>query len=408
MSKQIYELKHTRAGLIADAEKAITNKDQTGYEAKMAEVKKLNDEIGALEAIEVEKGRFSDEDTDKVSLANAIQNKKEDEKKERSLNDIRATNEYRRAFCASIRNKVSPKTAFGEEYNPLRAALKEAGGTPEGADGGFLVPIDIDNNIREQRKNMVSLIDLVQVENVMAPTGWRVKDTAPSKGFTKLSGELTAIPEDDQPKFAKVDYSLDTYGLFIPMSKELIDDEDANLLNYLSRWFGKKAIITENLIILALLAKITGTDATAGNEVNALKTALNETLDPDIAMNAKWLTNQGGFNTLDKLVDGNKRPLMQPDVVQLTQQLMFGYPITKVSNSQLAAAAEKDPVYVGDFEQYLTVFRRQALEVATTDIGGNAWRNYGYEMRGIMRLDAAVFDDKAVTKVNLPKAVGGA
>jgi len=150
------------------------------------------------------------------------------------------------------------------------------------------------------------LIDLVQVENVSTNTGWRVKDTAPTKGFTKLSGELTAIPEDDQPQFAKVDYSLDTYGLFIPMSKELINDEDANLMAYLARWFARKGVITENTIILAELAKLTAVAAAAGKEVEELKKAINVTLDPEIALNAKWLTNQNGFNIIDNLVDGNK------------------------------------------------------------------------------------------------------
>lgn len=407
MSKQIYELKNQRAGLITEAETAVAKGDHSVYESKMSEVKKLNSEISALEMLEVEKGRFSDDDKQKVSLAESIQNQKEDEEKERSVTTIRSSKEYARAFLSAIRNNATLEdVGVYETYRPLQAALTEKGGTPEGSDGGFLVPIDVDNQIKELRRQMVSLIDLVQVENVSTSTGWRVKDTAPTTGFAKLDSELTPVPEDDQPKFAKVAYSLDTYGLFIPMSKELVNDEDANLMSYLAGWFARKGVITENTIILAELAKLTAVAAAAGKEVEELKKAINVTLDPEIALNAKWLTNQNGFNIIDNLVDGNKKPLLQPDFADATKHVISGYPVTRISNGQLPDETGKSPVYVGDFAQYLTYFRRQALEVDTTSVGGDAWRNYGYEMRGIMRADAQVFDEEAVAKLTLTETAG--
>jgi len=56
MSKQIYELKNQRAGLITEAEQAVAKGDHSVMKSKMSEVKKLNSEISALEMLEVEKG----------------------------------------------------------------------------------------------------------------------------------------------------------------------------------------------------------------------------------------------------------------------------------------------------------------------------------------------------------------
>lgn len=61
------------------------------------------------------------------------------------------------------------------------------------------------------------------------------------------------------------------------------------------------------------------------------------------------MTNQDGFNALDQLVDGNKRPLLQPDPTGSTGKLLFGRGITVVSNGILKTATSKAPIYFGDF-----------------------------------------------------------
>ena len=61
----------------------------------------------------------------------------------------------------------------------------------------------------------------------------------------------------------------------------------------------------------------------------------------------------------------------------------------------------KAPIYFGDFTQYATLFRRQPLEIASTDICGNAWKTNSTEVRAITRLDAQVFDSEAAAAVSL-------
>lgn len=311
------------------------------------------------------------------------------------------------AFAECIRAQArGNRRAFDENADIVRraAAVENANQMTEGtpADGGLIVPEDVQTTINELRRSLVPLADLFSVENVSFLSGTRVVDTQPTKGFTKMS-EMETIPNDDKPAFAKIPYKVEDYGLFLPVSNDLLRDTDEALLAYISRWLAKKQIITENNLLVAKLAAL-DTGAAAATEtdvVKVLKTALNKTLDPAISATAHFVTNQDGFNALDQLVDGNKRPLLQPDPTGSTGKLLFGRGITVVSNGILKTATSKAPIYCGDFTQYATLFRRQPLEIASTDIGGNAWKTNSTEVRAITRLDAQVFDSEAAAAVSL-------
>jgi HK97 family phage major capsid protein len=397
--KKIYELKHARAGLIAAATAALDSKDKAAYDAKMAEIKALNEEISALQAIEDEENRFG------VSEKDILANKAKEDILMSKSQSIRSEKEYARAFAYAIANGITPKNAVGiEQVKPLLAALTIGGGSPAGEDGGFLVPVDIQTMINEQQRQLISLANYFNSENVTAATGWRPMDTAPTTGFTQLSGEVHSdgVPQDDQPLFSKISYSLDTYGLIVPVSKELAADETAGLFAYLARWFGKKQAITENTLLNTLLATLSPTTLTSGSEVTGLKTVLNKSLDPNIAAGASIITNQSGFAVLDGLEDAVGRPILQPDPTASTGMSFKGKPVIMLSDAMLANRTSGSdtlaPVYVGDFKQFGTLFRRNPLEMASTDVGGNAWSRYAIEVRGITRLDAVGFDSAAVVK----------
>lgn len=401
MSKKLNELKSTRAGLIAEATKALDAGAKDIYTAKMAEVASINADIADREALEVEAGRFADSDTSKVAAAMAAEKAKEDSILTDRVTSARSGKEYANAFIQAVRNGMTVEKAQGNEaYAPLFNAMTIAGGTPAGSDGGFLVPVDIDNSIREQKKSLVTLADLFTVENVTAPTGWRVTDTQPSKGFAKLSGELGTIAADDQPVFGKVSYALDTYALYLPMSKELVNGEAAQLMAYLARWFGKKETITDNTLLLALLTALTPTAISAGSgaEIKGIKAVLNKTLDPNHALAAQIITNQSGFNIFDILLDSNNRPLLQPLVTDESANKLAGKLVTRMSDAALAngtGTGKPAPYFIGDFKSFGTLFQGGALELSATDIGGDAWRKNGYEMRAISRKQAVTVNATA-------------
>jgi len=327
---------------------------------------------------------------------------------ERSVLAMRKSNEYVRAFAYAVKNGINRRNGRGNEnVKILFDALTEGGGTTPGEDGGFLVPIDIDNQIKELKRALNPLSELFNTESVTAPTGWRVMDTAPTTGMTAVN-EMATIPTDDQPEFAKIPYTLTKYGLIVPVSNELLSDEVANLMGYLSRWFARKLVITENTLLLTALKTLTASTLTngktGGNGVDGVKTVLNKVLDPAISVNATILCNQDGFDELDQLKDDQGRGLLQPDPVNPTQFRIFGRPVKMVSNAVMPSGTGTGATtdfFIGDFREFATLFQKDGFEVASTDIGGNAWKTDSTEVRGIARMGVSKFDEAAVARRNL-------
>ena len=323
----------------------------------------------------------------------------------KSKKEMRASNEYARAFCYALKFGINRRNGIGnEKVKILYDALTETGGDPVGEDGGFLVPIDIDNSIRELRRELNPLAPLFTEETVTAPTGWRVIDTAPSSAMPSIDEMGTVLNNSDQPVFGKVTYSLTKYGLRIPISNELMNDEAANLMGYLSRWFAKKLVLTENSLLIAALGT-PSTALTSGSITpeGAIKTILNKTLDPAISASAVIVTNQTGFDALDQLVDDMGRGLLQPDPTNATLLRLFGRRVVKVSDAQLPNLSTNTyaPFHIGDMKEFATLFRKEGFEVASTNIGGNAWATDSTEVRGLTRLGVSKFDTAAVASRKL-------
>lgn len=320
---------------------------------------------------------------------------------ERNLRNMLRSNEYARAFADAVRGGVTLKAGRGvEKYNVLYDALTISGGDTPGEDGGFLVPEDIDHQIHELRRTLNPLADLFTTEHVSTNSGWRVMDNAPETGMTAVD-EMGEIPESDQPSFSKVGYKLTKYAMWLPVSNELASDEVANLFAYLSRWIAKKGVITENIQLLAILNALAAEDVTAGTELKAIKGVFNKTLDPAIALTSTIVTNQDGFDLLDNLEDKTGRPLLNPDPKTGTPRMANGRTVHVIGNNVLPTTDSKAPMFIGDLKQLATLFKRNPMEVASTNIGGNAWRTDSIEMRAIVRMGTSTFDTGAAVRRNL-------
>lgn len=391
LQNKLYDLKHQRAECLKTAQDALGRSDMTAYKTAMDQAAAFAPQIDATQELINSMAQYMNDPqmpTPVTSDPSNVQDTKE----------IRASREYARAFTFAARNGLNLKNARGhEQAKILLDALQETGGSPEGADGGFLIPADMETKINVVRRQQIALADLFHTETTFTRTGFRVYDTQPTKGFTKVS-EMGQIPKDDKPQFQRVNFAVEDYALIVPMSNDLLTDETAGLMGYLADWLGRKSVLTENINLLALLAALPSEDLTQGKEYAGIKTALNKGLDPSISVNAKILTNQSGFNALDQLVDAQGRDLLQPDPRQPETSLLRGRQIIVLSDAVLPNASEKAPVYIGDFTQFGTLIRRSAMEIATTNVGGNSWATNSTEARAIMRMDEIKTDDKAVIK----------
>lgn len=279
-------------------------------------------------------------------------------------------------------------------------AVRNAANMNEGAGeaGGFIVPTDEQTKINELKRALNPLSALVRVENVNTMSGTRVLEKASDMTPFASVAELAAIGEIDGPKFTQVKYAIKKFAGILPISEELLADSDQNLLAYVNGWLAKKSVATENAQILAVLKTLTKAPLT---NLDGIKEIMNVTLDPTISLMSSVLTNQDGFNFLDKQKDTDGRYLLQPNPLDSTQKLLFGKPVTVVSNKVLptdtsVASTKKAPVIIGSFTDAVVLFDRQATTLTGTSVGGDAWKRDSYDVKAVTRIDVQKFDDKAV------------
>lgn len=370
-------------------------------EKKKADIADMQKRMDALQA---------SYDSEKAGTENRLNPIKPEEKKEekKTMNEIRKSNEYARAFAYAMKHGLNARNGMGnEKVKILYDALTEEGGTPAGTDGGFLVPEDMDHQIRELKRQLNPLSALFNVETVNSFTGWRVIDTAPTAGMT-LVNEMGTIPTDDQPAFVKVPFTLDKYALRLPVSNELLSDEVAGLMAYLSRWFARKQVLTENALLIAALKTLTASSivpsGTGKTAIDGFKTALNKALDPAISLSSAIICSQSAFDAIDQIVDDQGRGLLQPNPANATEMRILGRPVYVVSDAYLpngTGTGTPAEIFIGDGHEFATLFQKDGFEIASTDIGGNAWATDSTEIRGISRMCVSKFDAAAMVRRNI-------
>jgi HK97 family phage major capsid protein len=304
------------------------------------------------------------------------------------MNEAQRQAEYKAAFLNALRNKPLTETqaALMTEF---KAAMTE--GVQQ--DGGYIVPEDITTTINTLKQTFDNLEQYVNVQSVSTNKGARtIEKRADSVPLVKLS-EMGTIQETNQPQFARIPYAIEDFAGFMKVSKDLLADTDQNLLTYLAQWFAKKSKATRNALILEQLNTLTKVDL---KDYNGIKKTLNVTLDPAISQTSTIFTNQDGYNYLDTLMDGNGRPLLQPDPTAPTASLLFGRRVVVLSNKTIPTATGKMPFIVGDLKEAIVLWDRKQMSLDMTDIGGEAWRTNSMELRAIEREDVTLWDSEAV------------
>jgi len=314
---------------------------------------------------------------------------------ERDMKELEA--EYRGIFLRGIRRRpiTAEQRSIIAEYE-RRAVMNEGGTNPAIPDGdvGMVVPQDIQTQINMLMREFGDLSEFVTVENVTAPSGTRVLESdADMTPFADVD-EYGVIQETDNPKFTPISYSLKKRAGYLPLTNELLKDNDANLLNYVETWIARKAAFTRNTHIISLLKTLS---PKALADVKAINKVLNVDLDPALSLSSVLLTNQDGFDWLDNQVDGMGRPILQEDITQPGRKLFKGRRIAVAPNRLLASDTvnNKAPVFIGNLKQFMVIFNREFFELASTREGGDAWRRDTTELRTIMRDDYKQWDGAA-------------
>lgn len=308
------------------------------------------------------------------------------------------TSEYRQIFLRGIRRRpiTSEQRSIIAEYE-RRAVMNEGETNPAIPDGdvGMVVPQDIQTRINELMREWNDLSQYVTVENVSTLSGSRVLETDALMQPFQVVDEYGQIQETDNPKFTTVTYKLKKRAGYLPLTNELLADNDANLLGYVQNWIARKAAHTRNTQIISLLNSALTPQTLP--DLKAINKVLNVTLDPAISNTSIILTNQDGWDWLDNQVDGMGRPILQDDFTQPGRKMYKGRPIVVVSNRHLPSDTDNAlaPFIIGNLKQFMVLFNRRFFELASTREGGDAWRRDTTELRTIMRDDYVKWDGAA-------------
>lgn len=310
--------------------------------------------------------------------------------------DVEPNARYEEAFYNTLRGRATLEDREVLEARNLTSGIDE--------DGGCLIPVDQQTEINELKRTFTPLRTLVTVESVRTLSGSRVleKDAehTPLEKFTEA--DVDGIKETTGPKFVPVSYKIENYGGILPIPRTLLQDQTANLRGYLNRWLAKKAVATENSLIINVLKTLT---KVAVSTLDDIKDIMDVTLDPSISAISKVVTNQDGFNYLNKLKDSQGNYLLEKDPKVPTKKLLNGREIIVLSNRTLASTGtteKKAPLIIGSLTDAIVLFDREAIELKSTDVGGDAFKKNRIDMRAIMRLDVKKFDSEAVVFGEIP------
>lgn len=343
--------------------------------------------------------------------ANIISGEKKPEKK----NLVKAFVNIVKAGFMGTRVREEDETVY------RNALTSDATPDSEGEMGiGVTIPDDIRTDIIELRRSADNLEQYVNVEGVTTKTGSRnIEVDAESVPFDNVD-EAADFPEMDDPVFKQIKYAIKKKGGILKMTAELFEDTAINIMAYLNKWIAKKTKATRNMMILKVLNEMTKGKEVVVSNIDSLKDIFNEKLDPAIAATSIIVTNQSGFNYLDKLKDSDGNYILQKDPTQQTKgKLLFGeYPIVKLSKRTLKSVpilAEdgqtingyKHPIFCGDLKEAVTLFDRNVMTIDMNDKGAGLWDK---DLTGIKvrdRFDVQPVDEEAVIKGEVTEIVNG-
>ncbi|HBF2789624.1 TPA: phage major capsid protein [Clostridioides difficile] len=282
------------------------------------------------------------------------------------------------------------KAVLGKSLTETQSALVEK----VEEDGGYLVPKEQRTQIEELKRQLIPLKQYCNVVPVATLSGSMPLEVDANDELINFD-EMEEINQSDI-KFGQVKWLLNDYGDIIPISNSLLQDEKANLTNYVGARFSKKAVRTENKKILEVLSK---SKKVEGEDYKTIQTALNKELDPSISANAIIITNQDGYDYLDSLTDSNNRPLMSDSLTVEGAKTFKGKIVVVLSNQHFSSIASKLTFYVGDLSSAVAFFDRQVYEMAVSKEAGFT-KNATF-MRVIERFDVQSIDNKAMVNVEL-------
>ena len=227
------------------------------------------------------------------------------------------------------------------------------------------------------------LLDLVERVKVNSGSG-KYPLIKKTDGVMVSTEELKSNPELGKPAISEIDYSIKTYRGYVPVSQEMIDDADYDIMSIVEDEVFNQGENTELSLVAAVLKKATQVDA-AG--FDGIKDIYNKKLKS--IYKASIVVTKSMFAALDKVKDKDGRYMLQTDVASPTGYSFGGKTIYKVDDTVFGDEGDMK-FFIGDVTEFVKEFDRSQVSVK--------WVNndiYGQLLGIFIRLDVKKVDEEA-------------
>lgn len=371
--------------------------------------KKMREILAQIQAKTAEAKSFMEGENKNVDKANALMDEVDSLQKEFET-EKRMYEAEKISGAQSATNQVEPTGQENEVETEVMKFAKAVRsfitgkGLVEGVDanGGYTVPEDVSTRVEHYKDVDYALeadIDVVPVSTNKGSRTYQKKGEVDT--FVDIDENGAITEEIDAPKFERLPYAIKDRAGFMPVSNDLIEDSDANILEIVAEWLAKADVATTNKHVLAKVAEKVAVDL---KDIDGIKKALNVTLGQAYKAGAKIYTNDDGLNYLDTLKDANGRPLLNPDpTAPANMTLRCGttvLPIKVLPNKVFKTVENKVPFVVGNLFDYVRKYDRKKMSITASTIASigsfNAFAQNMTLLRAIVRDDYRVKDADSI------------
>lgn len=303
----------------------------------------------------------------------------------------------------TMKTTITPETTQDKETRALEDFIKSHGEKRDGLVGlsidktDAVIPESVVTPIFKGANDGTNLANLATVKNVTTGAGkYPVSIPDPTK-FLATTEELADYP-DVQATVTTVPFNVETRRGAIYLSEELVMDSAIDITTEVSSQLQQLVTNTDNYNMAALLQKLTSEDVTS---IDGLKHVKNTEIDPAVlaAKGSVVITNQTGYDFLDRAKDSDGRYLLTTDLTLASGKALFGLPIVVMADVALPNVSGKAPIFIGNLPQTVAVFRRSDVTVEWTE-----FKNFAKGLAVALRNDYKFIDQNAMKYVLIDPA----
>lgn len=367
----------TKASKVVELEEAITElKDRSAIEAEKLDRAETEEEVSTVEkSLEDIQKELEEKQAEKAKLEEEIEELQKQVDEQNRKAPTYPDGEQRGGKKLEQRDAIAKFIRTGQTRDIVGLKTTDSG-------SAALIPTEVlKPHFLDKPRN--PLLDLVQRVQVNSGSG-KYPVIKKTDGKMVSTDELKANPELGKPSISEIDYSIKTYRGYIPVSQEMIDDADYDIMSIVEDEVFNQGENTELSLIAAVLKTATQADA-AG--FDGIKDIYNKKLKS--IYKASIVVTQSMFAALDKVKDKDGRYMLQTDVASPTGYSFGGKTIYPVDDTVFGAEGDMK-FFIGDISEFVKLFDRSQVSVK--------WVNndiYGQLLGLFIRLDVKKVDEAA-------------